>query len=65
MWFTPGIMLGGLIVAITHSITGRADQWWLWLSAVIIAGVIDTKLGFKKTRRPKVPQETVYKKSTK
>lgn len=62
MWFSPGILLAAIAAVIVYLVTGDTSQWWLWISLVIAAMVIDAILGVTPRRRVKAKRVTEYEK---
>lgn len=60
MWWSPGILVAGVLVVLVYEATGTAAHWWLWIVAVLLAAVIDGLLGWRKRQVPKVKTETEY-----
>lgn len=65
MWFSPGIVLGALIVFVVYEATGTTSHWWLWIVAVVAAGLLDAVLGFTQKTRPSFKRETYYERDKK
>lgn len=65
MWWSPGIVVGGVIVLVAYHIRGTAADWWVWLVAIIAAILVDAACGVERKREIKHKTRTVYRKDTK
>ena len=60
MWFSPGLLVGAILVLVIYLVTGTAAYWWLWLVALVLASIIDRWLGIVQTREVALKTRTIY-----
>ena len=60
MWFSPGMILGGVFIWLVYEFTGKTSFWWCWLIALGICVVVDVLLHVVVRDVPKVKTQRVY-----
>ncbi len=61
MWWSPGILVAGVLAVICFHYLGTAMPWWIFLVLLAVSIIVDAMCGVARTREVKHKTRTVYR----